>query len=232
MGRQVSDDVEVLAVSSEISQFQQHVFMFQATAFGHNDEDALEKLKIVKETRPPNLLHSIDDSDTSLEELYAYAEVMNPPDNRWIADDVYIHSSLDLVDVCRKSWTELPKDCLAFYEPLHPRTPRSLPDMALSLQTDHYIAIYSASQDLKQDASNSTWIAKQMLELEQSALGAFLGDADFQVRPTKFWSDEAASRLATVKQKWDPHGRICGYLTKGDKVQSLDNALHATGKAN
>lgn len=74
-------------------------------------------------------------------------------------------------------------------------------------------------------------MAKQMLELEQSSAGAFLGDADFQVRPTKFWSDEAASRLATIKQKWDPQGRFCGYLTKDAKVQSLDNALHASGKA-
>lgn len=126
-------------------QFQQHVFMLQASAFGHDDEDALEKLKILKETRPPNSLQCIEDTDTSIEELYAYAEVMNPVNHRWTSDDVYIHSSLDVVDVCRKSWTELPKDCLAFYEPLRPRSQRSLPDMALSLQTDHYIALYSAS---------------------------------------------------------------------------------------
>lgn len=210
------------------------MFTFQATAYGFTDEEVMGKLKTLKETRPPDALQCTEDADTTLEEEYVVAEAANPSQRRYIADDVYISPTVDMVEVCRKSFTTLPKNAWAFYEPL---LPRPLSNMSLSMQSNHYIGLYSATQDPSEDALYKSVIAERTLELEKSAVGAYLGDADFQVRPTKFWSEEAFARLRAVRKKWDPSGLFCGYLTEGDKsgVEGLDNALRAyniAGKQN
>ena len=55
--------------------------------------------------------------------------------------------------------------------------------------------------------------------------GAYLGDSDFQIRKTKFWTDEAAEKLMKLRRKWDPKGTVSGYLDDGDRsgIKGLDN---------
>jgi hypothetical protein len=97
--------------------------------------------------------------------------------------------------------------------------------MALSMQSDHYVSVYATWKDEKDDQANLGWVADVMREMEKSEAGSYLGDADFQTRRTKFWSDECGKRLMDIRRKWDSHGTICGYLDQGDRsgVQGLRN---------
>ncbi|KAJ5682092.1 uncharacterized protein N7477_002032 [Penicillium maclennaniae] len=74
--------------------------------------------------------------------------------------------------------------------------------------------------------SHCGWVRSIMEKVERHSVGAYLGDSDFQVRKTKFWADENAKRLMEIRRRWDPTGRICGYLDQGDVsgTQGLDNA--------
>jgi len=102
-----------------------------------------------------------------------------------------------------------------------PTSRRPLPDMALSMHSDHYFAIYSIWDDEREDKKCRDWVRERMATVEKLSCGAYLGDSDFQVRRTKFWEDGNAKRLMEIRRKWDPKGRVCGYLDEGD-VSGLD----------
>jgi len=44
-----------------------------------------------------------------------------------------------------------------------------------------------------------------------------MGGVDFQVRPTKYWSDEFTRNLAAIRKKFDPENLFLAYLTNGDQ---------------
>jgi hypothetical protein len=59
-----------------------------------------------------------------------------------------------------------------------------------------------------------------MEEVGRHSVGAYLGEYDFQTRRSKFWGDDEAKRISEIRKKWDPEGRICGYLGLDDIVAS------------
>jgi len=97
--------------------------------------------------------------------------------------------------------------------------------MALSMQTDHYFAAYTVWEDEKDDDRCQSWTQEIMKDIAPHCEGAYMGDCDFQVRQTKFWTDAKAKKLMDIQRRRDPGGRICGYLDAGDVsgVQGLDN---------
>lgn len=97
--------------------------------------------------------------------------------------------------------------------------------MALSMHTDHYFALYTIWEDEGDDEGMVGWVRDVMAGVERHAEGSYLGDADFQTRRTRFWRDDNARRLMEIRRRWDPQGRICGYLDEGDKsgVEGLKN---------
>ncbi|KAL4808152.1 major facilitator superfamily domain-containing protein [Aspergillus unguis] len=99
---------------------------------------------------------------------------------------------------------------------MNPCSRRELPDMALSMQSDHYLAIYAVWEDEKDDARCQGWLRGVMQRVQRASVGAYLGDSDFQERQTRYWSQSNGARLMEIRKKWDPTGRICGYLDKGD----------------
>jgi len=106
-----------------------------------------------------------------------------------------------------------------------PTSRRKLPDMALSMQSDHYFALYTVWEDEGDDVRCLKWVRDIMKDVEKHSEGAYLGDSDFQVRRTKFWSDENAKRLMRIRRAQDPKGTICGYLDVNDAsgVEGLAN---------
>lgn len=98
--------------------------------------------------------------------------------------------------------------------------------MAPSMQSNHYFALYTIWKDEGDDDKCQRWVRDIMKRVAPQCDGAYLGDADFQVRQTKFWTDEKARKLMALRQERDPAGRICGYLDHGDQagVRGLMNA--------
>jgi hypothetical protein len=106
-----------------------------------------------------------------------------------------------------------------------PTSRRPLPEMALSMQSDHYFALYTVWEKPEDDERCQKWVRDIMKLVERHSEGAYLGDSDFQVRRTKFWKDENAKRLMQLRREWDPKGTICGYL-------DVDDASGVDGLAN
>lgn len=188
--------------------------------------------------RPPSALpQSFFAAPTSLPGQYAPQEAANPEGHRYCSENAYVRNEEDVPAVLEKAFTTLPsRKSFALYFSMTPTSRRphyeATPGrddlagtMALSMHTDHYFALYAIWEDEKEDEKMVGWVRDVMEGVERHAEGSYLGDADFQIRRTKFWRDENAKRLMEIRRKWDPEGRICGYLDEGDKsgVDGLKN---------
>lgn len=190
-------------------------------------EEADRALAPAQETRPAGTLHEWYCQEDSLENQCINQAKANPEGHRYCADNAYIHNDAAVLTVLKEAFTTLPhKKSFSLWFPMNPCSRRTLPDMALSMQSDHYFALYTVWEDEKDDERCQSWVANVMKAVERHSVGAYLGDADFQVRKTKYWTDDKARRLMELRRQWDPEGRVCGYLDKGDMSGSrgLDNA--------
>lgn len=184
-------------------------------------------LRAAQETRPAGCVEEWFCKEDSLEEQYKNQAGANPEKHRYCADNAYIQNDADVPTVLEEAFTTLPhKKSFALWFAMNPCSRRKLPDMALSMQSDHYFALYTVWEDAHDDPRCQAWVRNVMKGVERHSVGAYLGDSDFQVRKTKFWADDNARRLMEIRRKWDPQGRICGYLDEGDLsgTRGLDNA--------
>lgn len=194
--------------------------------------------------RPPNALpQSFFAAPTSLPGQYVPQEAANPEGHRYFSENAYVRNDEDVPAVLEKAFTTLPsRKSFALYFSMTPTSRRphyeASPSgrdgagredlagtMALSMQTDHYFALYTIWEDERDDERMVGWVRDVMVGIERHAEGSYLGDADFQTRRTKFWRDENAKKLMEIRRRWDPEGLICGYLDEGDKsgVEGLKN---------
>jgi hypothetical protein len=91
---------------------------------------------------------------------------------------------------------------------------RTLPDMALSLQTEIYCASYVVYESPDQDIPLRNWLDARMREMEPFSVGQFLGDSDQTCRQVQFMGKDQWLRLQSIRAKYDPDGMFVGYLTK------------------
>ncbi|CAI4212674.1 unnamed protein product [Parascedosporium putredinis] len=141
-------------------------------------------------------------------------------------DNAYVANDEDVPSVLEAAFTTLPsKKAFALYFSMNPTSRRPLPDMALSMQSDHYFALYTVWEDAADDERCTAWVYDVMRDVERRSVGSYLGDADFRHRRTKYWSDAHGKKLMDVRRKWDPRGTVCGYLDVGDQsgVEGLKN---------
>jgi hypothetical protein len=194
--------------------------------FKDTEDAAKEALQPAENSFPLDPLVHWFCQETSLENEYSNQAHANPSGHRYCCDNAFINNDADVSAVLEKAMTTLPsKTTYAFWYALYPWSRRKLPDMALSLRTDHYLALYTIWKDEEDDEKCQAWVRDIMIDVERHSQGAYLGDTDFQVRRTKFWGDEEGKRLMEIRRKWDPEGRFCGYLDAGDKsgIAGLEN---------
>ena len=165
--------------------------------------------------------------ETSLAEEYDDQRSANPEGHGYTVDNCYIRNDADVVAVLKESFTTLPtKKSFSLWYSMAPGSRRSfkdgtMGDMALSMQTDHYFAAYTVSEDTAEDAICHGWTHRILKQMEPHAEGAYLGDSDFQVRQTMYWGSDQGRRLMEVRRKWDPQGVVCGFLDDGDRSGTL-----------
>lgn len=186
--------------------------------------------------RPANALpFSFFAQPTTLPGQYEPQTAANPEGHRYCSENAYVRNDEgDVPAVLEKAFTTLPnRKSFALYFSMTPTSRRGhyasgvddVGSMALSMQSDHYFALYTLWEDEGDDERMMGWVKDVMADVERHAEGSYLGDSDFQHRRTKFWRDENAKRLMEIRRKWDPEGRICGYLDEGDKsgIHGLKN---------
>ncbi|KAJ0307854.1 hypothetical protein COL516b_003825 [Colletotrichum fioriniae] len=208
-----------------------------------------EALIPLHSSHPSRPLATVFATPTSLPQQYVDQDASNPPAHRYISENAYVSNDADVPKVLKKAFTQLPTpQSFALYFSMNPCSRRvqqqqqgetstsasngtsngvakSMPDMALSMQSDHYFALYTVYPDAEDDERCQGWVSDVMAGVERHAAGSYLGDADFRYRRTKFWGDEQGKRLMEVRKVWDPKGRIAGYLDTedGSGVEGLKN---------
>ncbi|KAH8903135.1 FAD binding domain protein [Coniochaeta sp. PMI_546] len=216
-------ETEIVAVSSYLPGDEDLTFLANFTCFKSSKAAAEAALTPIHASRPSGAKIEVFCDRTSLAKEYGTQACANPEGHRYCAENAYVSNDEDVPSVLEKGFTTLPsRKSFAIYFAMNPTSRRALPaddsqaGMALSMQSDHYFALYTVWEDEADDERCTAWVRDVMREVERHADGSYLGDSDFQYRRTRFWSEEAGKKLMEVRRRWDPKGRICGYLDKGD----------------
>ncbi|KAK8160891.1 oxidoreductase [Phyllosticta citrichinensis] len=157
--------------------------------FKNSEVEALAALKRAEDSHPPG-------AETGISNEYIDQGAANPNRYRYRVDNAYINDDADVADVLEDAFTTLPtRKSFSLWLSMAPGSRRLLRDMALSMQSDHYFATCVMYEDAAEDVVASKWVQSIMKKVEQRSEGAYLGDADFQRRQTRFWGDEQGRRL-------------------------------------
>ncbi|KGO37749.1 FAD linked oxidase, N-terminal [Penicillium expansum] len=220
-------DTEIAAIAHHPDSDSAMVFFVLFVTMKNEPDEAEAALRSAQETRPVGTIEEWFCQEDSLEKQYINQGEKNPEKHRYCADNAYIQNDADVPSVLEEAFTTLPhKKAFSLWYAMNPCSRRKLPNMALSMQSDHYFALYTIWEEEKDDTRCLEWVRNVMKKVERHSVGAYLGDSDFQVRKSKYWSDENATRLMEIRRSFDPQGRICGYLDQGDLsgTNGLDNA--------
>ncbi len=149
---------------------------------------------------------------TTMEELYAGADALEPEGWRYAPDNMWTNAGPDeLIPAVRDLFTTVPNDeSHVFWWPWRSQ---ELPDMAFSVQARLYIAAFAAWTDGSDDASVHSWGVDHMRRLEPFSEGIQLADENLLARPhARYLSDENDVRLEALRAEWDPDGLFHSYL--------------------
>ena len=152
--------------------------------------------------------------ETSLDEEGVVQAEQNPEGYRYAVDCTWSDAPADvLAGPLLRMWREL--DTTHSFSIWYGWAPdRPLPDMAFSVEGNVYIATYAIYSDPLEDERYRNWVHSRTADIAAAqGAGVYLGDTDFTRRHDRFLSDANFARLAAVRAKWDPAGRLASYLS-------------------
>lgn len=198
------------------------------TTFKRSEDAAISALEVAEDSVPQIYLEKDFARPSSLQQEYTHQGLANPQGHRYCSDNAYINNDSDVASVLEEAFTTLPSQkSFALWYAMAPTSQNQLPDMALSMHSDHYLALYTIWEAIEDDNRCQSWVSDVMNRMTPHTVGQYLGDSDFQVRNTKYWGEQQGKKLMEIREKWDPDGRICGYLDSGDQsgVKGLRNKI-------
>ncbi|KAJ5735308.1 FAD binding domain protein [Penicillium malachiteum] len=203
-------DTEITAVCRYLDGSDEICFAVYFVTMKGETEEARKALLPTHETRPRGAIQEWFCQEDSLQQEYANEVSAWPGDRRWFADNSFVKNDVDVAAILKEICMTLPdRHCIVLWYPLAPHSRRNLPDMAFSLQSDHYVATYTIYESEKDDEKYHSWIHATVEKLSSFRLGSFSGEADFKARKVKCWGDAQWKKITQIRQKWDPDGRIC-----------------------
>jgi FAD/FMN-containing dehydrogenase len=158
----------------------------------------------------------VDAAPTTFADQLVRQRAANPEGLRYVVDNAWVQGPAEVaVPAMRSAFTGLPTDrTFTIFFSMGPT--RQLPDMALSLQTDVYLATYAVYDDPARDGEVRAWLDGVMTELAPVTAGQYLGDFDLATRPATFLGQAQWERLTQIRAKRDPGGLFHGYPTFRD----------------
>jgi hypothetical protein len=211
-------DTEIVCVGQYLPDYEDSIVLVAFTSFKWSEQGASTALQVAEDSKPKGYLQMGFNKPTSLQQEYVHQAVANPQGHRYCCDNIYLKNDSDVASVLEESFTTLPsRKAFSLWFSMNPTSQQPLPDMALSMHSDHYFASYTIWEDEKDDERCQSWVFDIMSRIKPHGVGQYLGDSDFQVRNTKYWSDGHGKKLMDIRRKWDPTGTICGYLDKDDQ---------------
>lgn len=215
----LENTIELTAVGSYHEGIQDPCTMIILLALS-DDKTLVEKLlRSAEDSRPNGALSASVCQETNIQREYDHKAMAYPIGKRYKADNVFLRKDVDIVSLLEPVFTKLPtRQSLSLWSSMRPRSNQPLTGMALSMQSDHYLAVYTIWENEADDAQYGAWLSSIMEQLEPQSVGSYLGEYDFQARPSKCWGTEEYQKLVEIKRKWDPDNRICGCLGLEDST--------------
>jgi FAD/FMN-containing dehydrogenase len=129
-----------------------------------------------------------------------------PPDARWCTDNMWTDAPVDelLPGLHKISETMPPHPSHSLWLNWNP--PATRPDMAFSLESRRYIAVYGEWKRSQDDEKYGDWATERMTEMAPHADGIQLADENLGRRPARFLKDANMTRLDQLREKFDPEG--------------------------
>ena len=152
-----------------------------------------DKANVVKEVVP-----------FTLEDGYAFGTAADPEGMRYATDSVYLDANPEVLSTRLTHLFETLPTPRSHVFWLNWGPVRPWKDMALSVQADIYVAVYSVWNDEAEDAAMEKWPTDSMRQLEDISKGSQMNDENMKGRPSKYLSDEAAAKLERFRDKYDP----------------------------
>jgi FAD/FMN-containing dehydrogenase len=149
---------------------------------------------------------------TTLADEFRMMTVQNPEGHRYAADCSWTDAgAAELAPRLREVWSGLPTEhSFSIWYGWAPKQP--LPDMALSIEGNVYLALYAIWTDPADDERMREWTHAGGARFAEVGHGVYLGDTDFTRRCDRFMTEEAYRRFAEIRARRDPDGLFCSWL--------------------
>jgi FAD/FMN-containing dehydrogenase len=187
--------------------------VINACAMFDSDEEAQQALEILETC--PVLDKAIDRRvcvPVSLSELYAMGEATEAPGFRWAADSMWTDAGpAELIPAVRELFLTVPTPASHIFWFNWPA--QEIPNAALSVTGNVYIAAFTGWTDPAEDDAYRYWGRDHMRRLEPLSNGIQLADENLDGRPeARYLSDESLARLERLRDQWDPDRLFLSYL--------------------
>jgi FAD/FMN-containing dehydrogenase len=140
---------------------------------------------------------------------------------RFASDNIWTDRDLaDALLALRKPVIDAPSPASFAFAAMSPdpagdEPEEELPDMAFSMYARTFAAVYAMWDDPTTDDANLAWLPSTMAELETTATGHYVAEADLlagAARASKSFTADAWDRLQALRHRVDPDGTFASYL--------------------
>jgi len=97
-------------------------------------------------------------------------------------------------------------------------------DMAFSVETRTYLALYTAVRTPADEAKYASWSTENMRALSEHSHGIQLADENLALRPAKFMSAPKLARLDQIRAQRDPQGLFHSWMGRPDQAPAHPTA--------
>jgi FAD/FMN-containing dehydrogenase len=196
-----------------------------ATAFCETDENLLALL----EDAPfrARALRAVTAQETTMAELYDYADRMTPPGMRWALDGIWTDEPVEkILDAARPLFDSIPDTTSHVLWMLWGGHPERA-DACWSSQAKLYLSPNAGWTDPAEDLAHEQWAHGRLAALQHLSKGLQFSDNNLADRFDHGLSPANAARLEEIRAVYDPEGLFRTYMTPRESTTAYAAAGHA-----
>ncbi|MET7848550.1 FAD-binding oxidoreductase [Streptomyces avermitilis] len=196
-----------------------------ATAFAETDGNPLAPL----EDAPfrDRAIRAVVAQETTMTELYDYADRMTPPGMRWALDGIWADGPVEkILDAARPLFDSVPDTTSHVLWMLWGGFPERA-DACWSSQAKVYLSPNAGWTDPAEDLAHERWAHGELAAIQHLSKGLQFSDNNVADRFDHGLSPANAARLEEIRAQYDPQGLFRTYMTP----QESTTAYAAAGSA-
>ncbi|MFJ3670583.1 FAD-binding oxidoreductase [Streptomyces sp. NPDC090106] len=196
-----------------------------ATAFCEDDPDILAPLEHAPFRH--RALREVVAQETTMAELYDYADRMTPPDMRWALDGIWTDGPVEkILDAARPLLDSVPDTTSHVLWMLWGGLPERA-DSCWSSQAKLYLSPNAGWTDPAEDLAHEEWAHGTLAGLQHLSKGLQFSDNNLADRFDHGLSPANAVRLEEIRAAYDPDGLFRSYMTPQESTTAYAVAGHA-----